>query len=143
MPLGGHHKQHFPVRTAQDAREAATIKIDGLQNFAALANAHAMFVADVCVPDSILRIQTDPVRVIAKSNEAKALGLDIGMPYFEIRDMLEKHHVHVFSGNYTLYGDFSRRVAGLADSLRLSVHYEDATLADKRYLSFSHWHPTI
>ena len=48
--------------------------------------------------------------VIAKSKEAKALGLDLGQPYFEIKDLLKKNNVAVFSSNYTLYGDFSQRV---------------------------------
>jgi DNA polymerase V len=70
--------------------------------------------------------------VIAKSNEAKALGLDLGMPYFEIRDMLEKHHVHVFSSNYTLYGDFSRRVVETLRELTsdIEVYSIDECFAD-------------
>jgi hypothetical protein len=41
------------------------VKIDRLQRFAALANAHAMFVANVCVPNGILSIQTNSVWRIA------------------------------------------------------------------------------
>jgi DNA polymerase V len=48
--------------------------------------------------------------VIARSDEAKALGIDMTQPYFEIRDHLDEHGVHVFSSNYTLYEDMSRRV---------------------------------
>lgn len=48
--------------------------------------------------------------VIARSNEAKALGLKMGDPHFKIKDLLTKHKVHVFSSNYTLYGDLSHRV---------------------------------
>lgn len=48
--------------------------------------------------------------VIARSSEAKALGIDMGGPYFKIREILDKHKVAVFSSNYTLYGDMSRRV---------------------------------
>lgn len=48
--------------------------------------------------------------VIARSAEAKALGIDMGGPYFKIRHILEKHNVAIFSSNYTLYGDMSRRV---------------------------------
>lgn len=46
---------------------------------------------------------------VARSNEAKALGIKMGVPYFEIRHQCEKHGVHAFSSNYTLYGDMSRR----------------------------------
>lgn len=48
--------------------------------------------------------------VVAKSKEAKALGLDLGAPYFQIKELLQKHNVHAFSSNYTLYGDMSHRV---------------------------------
>ena len=48
--------------------------------------------------------------VIARSNEAKALGISMGEPLFRVRPMIERHGVKVFSSNYTLYGDMSRRV---------------------------------
>ncbi|ALI98939.1 Y-family DNA polymerase [Rufibacter tibetensis] len=48
--------------------------------------------------------------VIARSNEAKALGIQMGAPYFEIRDLVEIGDIHAFSSNYTLYGDMSHRV---------------------------------
>ena len=47
---------------------------------------------------------------VARSNEAKALGIKMGDPLFKIRDIVEKGHVHVFSSNFALYGDISRRV---------------------------------
>jgi DNA polymerase V len=48
--------------------------------------------------------------VIARSNEAKALGIAMGQPYFEIREKVRRQGVAVFSSNYTLYGDMSARV---------------------------------
>ena len=48
--------------------------------------------------------------VIARSNEAKALGFNMGDPFFKMRPLVERHQVAVFSSNYTLYGDMSRRV---------------------------------
>ena len=48
--------------------------------------------------------------VIARSNEAKALGFRMGDPYFKVRPLIENHKVAVFSSNYTLYGDLSSRV---------------------------------
>jgi DNA polymerase V len=48
--------------------------------------------------------------IIALTPEAKALGIKMGDPYFQNREVLEKNHVHVFSSNYALYGDMSRRV---------------------------------
>ena len=48
--------------------------------------------------------------IIARSNEAKALGFKMGDVYFKVRPLIEKHGVAVFSSNYTLYGDMSSRV---------------------------------
>ena len=47
---------------------------------------------------------------VARSNEAKALGIKMGAPLFKIRDIVRDHGVRYFSSNYTLYGDMSRRV---------------------------------
>lgn len=47
---------------------------------------------------------------IARSNEAKALGISMGEPYFKIKDLCKRHGVKAFSSNYTLYGHISRRV---------------------------------
>jgi DNA polymerase V len=46
---------------------------------------------------------------IARTAEAKALGIKMGAPYFQIRDLCQSQGVRVFSSNYTLYGDMSAR----------------------------------
>ncbi len=46
---------------------------------------------------------------IARTAEAKALGIRMGEPYFKIRQMCRAKGVRVFSSNYTLYGDMSSR----------------------------------
>ncbi len=48
--------------------------------------------------------------VVARSPEAKALGIQLGDPYFKIRHAFERCRGLAFSSNYTLYGDMSRRV---------------------------------
>jgi DNA polymerase V len=48
--------------------------------------------------------------VIARSDEAKELGIEMGAPSFLIESLLQQHNVSVFSSNYTLYGDLSDRV---------------------------------
>jgi DNA polymerase V len=48
--------------------------------------------------------------VIARSAEAKACTIPMGAPFFKVRELIQKHDVHVFSSNYTLYGDMSARV---------------------------------
>tara|TARA_B100001964_G_scaffold63595_1_gene72457 strand:+ start:266 stop:1546 length:1281 start_codon:yes stop_codon:yes gene_type:complete len=48
--------------------------------------------------------------IISRSNEAKTLGIKMGEPYFKARNIIVKNNVQVFSSNYSLYGDISRRV---------------------------------
>ena len=47
--------------------------------------------------------------IVARSDGAKALGIKMAVPYFEVRDLIERNDVAVFSSNYTLYDDMSRR----------------------------------
>lgn len=54
--------------------------------------------------------------VIARSAEAKALGIKMGALYYECRDFCYKNNVTVFSSNYALYGDMSSRVMTLLSS---------------------------
>ena len=48
--------------------------------------------------------------VISRSREAKDLGIKMGEPYFKAKDIIIKNKVEVYSSNYALYGDISRRV---------------------------------
>lgn len=48
--------------------------------------------------------------IVARSEEAKALGIEMGKPVFQIKSLLRKHEVAIRSSNYTLYADMSRRV---------------------------------
>lgn len=48
--------------------------------------------------------------VIARSNEAKALGIRMGQPYYQLRELVRRYDVATFSTNFVLYGDMSRRV---------------------------------
>src|SRR5947209_4990091 len=48
--------------------------------------------------------------VVARSNEVKALGVKMGQPAFQIKDLIEKHGIVLFSSNYSLYADMSSRV---------------------------------
>ena len=71
---------------------------------------------------------------IARSNEAKALGIKMGDPFFKIRHLVQRHNVAVFSGNMTLYADFSRRVrAVLRESApQIEVYSIDEAFLDMR-----------
>ena len=69
---------------------------------------------------------------VARSNEAKALGIKMGVPYFEIKDLCRKHGVQVFSSNYTLYGDLSNRVHSVLKDMavRQEVYSVDESFLD-------------
>jgi len=60
--------------------------------------------------------------IIARSNEAKALGIGMGTPYFKQEALIREHDVAVFSSNYPLYGDISQRVMDVL--MRLEPHVE-------------------
>lgn len=51
--------------------------------------------------------------VIARSNEAKAIGIPMGAPAFKYEELFEKHNVSVYSANFVLYGDMSQRVISI------------------------------
>ena len=48
--------------------------------------------------------------VVSRSNEAKALGIKMGVPLYQIQPLVDKEHVVCFSSNFALYGDLSDRV---------------------------------
>ena len=54
--------------------------------------------------------------VVARSEESKRLGIKMGVPFYQVRDLLEKNGVAVFSSNYNLYGDMSSRVMSMLSS---------------------------
>ena len=58
---------------------------------------------------------------VARSNEAKALGIKMGAPFFKIKHIVEKNNVAVFSGNMALYGDMSQRVRWVLEEFAPAV----------------------
>jgi DNA polymerase V len=54
---------------------------------------------------------------IARSEEAKQLGVKMADPLFKLRDLIERENIRVFSSNYALYADMSRRVVETLSSL--------------------------
>lgn len=75
--------------------------------------------------------------VVARSNEAKELGIKMGVPAFEIKDLLLRNQVAVFSSNYTLYGDISSRVMNVISSLvpRVEIYSIDEAFVDLKGFS--------
>lgn len=71
--------------------------------------------------------------VIARSNEAKALGIPMGEPAFKLKELIETNKVVVFSSNYTLYGDMSYRVM---DTISKFVPEMEVYSIDEAFLLF-------
>jgi len=55
--------------------------------------------------------------VVARSAEAKLLGIKMGVPFFQVKEFCEKNDVTVFSSNYTLYADMSHRIMTTLETL--------------------------
>lgn len=76
---------------------------------------------------------------VARSDEAKALGIKMGQPHFEIRNLLRQHNGVALSSNYALYADMSRRMMGVIGTY--SPEQEIYSI-DESFLGFSgfdHW----
>jgi len=74
--------------------------------------------------------------VISRSTEAKKLGIRMGEPYFKVKDLVKKNNVQIFSSNYALYGDLSRRVMkvlkGFTD--RIEIYSIDEAFLDLSHI---------
>ncbi len=74
--------------------------------------------------------------IISRSNEAKALGIKMGEPYFKAKDIIIKNKVEVFSSNYALYGDLSRRVMRTLKSFNAAI---EVYSIDEAFLDLSNF----
>ena len=59
--------------------------------------------------------------IVARSNEAKELGIPMGAPFYQLKDVIENRGVRVFSSNFQLYGDMSQRIMNSLRSFTLDV----------------------
>ena len=77
--------------------------------------------------------------IIARSKEAKKLGIKMGLPVFQVRDLLQKHQIVAFSSNYALYADISQRVMSTLESLapRVEVYSIDEAFLDLTGIAYS------
>ena len=74
--------------------------------------------------------------VISRSNEAKALGIKMGEPYFKVKELIKRNDVYIFSSNYALYGDLSRRVMKVLRtfSTKVEIYSIDEAFIDLSFL---------
>jgi len=110
----------------------------------ALADCNAFYAA--CEEVFNPQLQDQPVVVlsnndgcvVARSEAAKAVGIKMGEPLFQVKDLIARHQVQVYSSNYSLYGDMSARVmASLAEvTPNLEVYSIDECFLD--FSGFSH-----
>jgi len=70
--------------------------------------------------------------VISRSTEAKRIGIKMGEPYFKVKELVRKNNVHIFSSNYALYGDISRRVMKTLKSFsdKIEIYSIDEAFVD-------------
>ncbi|RIA09383.1 DNA polymerase V [Flavobacteriaceae bacterium MAR_2010_72] len=74
--------------------------------------------------------------VIARSNEAKALGIPMGAPAFEYAKTFNENNINVFSSNYALYGDMSSRVMNLLSEFTPEVEIYSIDEAFLKFVGF-------
>lgn len=72
--------------------------------------------------------------VIARSNEAKALGIPMGAPAFKYKQVFQEKSIHVFSSNYALYGDMSKRVMHMLKTFTPEI---EVYSIDEAFLKFT------
>ena len=71
---------------------------------------------------------------VSRSNEAKALGIKMGDPEFKLRELIKRENIRVFSSNYALYGDISRRVS---ETLTTMVPAVETYSIDESFLNLT------
>lgn len=79
--------------------------------------------------------------VVSRSNEAKALGIEMAAPVHLMTDLVKRHRVVVFSSNYNLYGDMSRRMMSVLDGFApsIEIYSIDEAFLDLRGMTATDW----
>lgn len=113
---------------------------DGVKTVTFLVDCNNFFVSceRVFRPDlegkPVVVLSSNDGCVVARSNEVKVLGIPMGVPYFKVRDELQRHQVTVFSSNFKLYGDMSDRVMTVLSEFCDGV---DQYSIDEAFLTFA------
>jgi len=71
--------------------------------------------------------------IVSRSEEAKKIGIKMGQPLYQAKELVEKHNVAVFSSNYHLYGDLSQRVM---DTLKTFSPSVEIYSIDEAFINF-------
>ena len=73
--------------------------------------------------------------VIARSREVKELGVGMAEPFYKVRDLVKKHDIKVFSPNFTLYSDISKRLMNVLNNFSSQV---ETYSIDEAFLDLTH-----
>lgn len=87
----------------------------------------------------ILVLSNNDGCVIARSNEAKALGIQMGEPFFKVKQRMRTDGIKIFSSNYAFYGDMSQRVMSVLQSMwpEIEIYSIDEAFLDLSLLPLS------
>jgi len=77
--------------------------------------------------------------VIARSDEAKAIGLPMGAPAFKYKHFFKEHNIHVLSSNYPLYGDMSSRVMSILNQFTQDIEVYSIDEAFLQFIGFDNY----
>lgn len=127
--------------TIKENREAAINESTVKKGYYAIVDCNSFY----CAAERLFRpeLLNKPVVVlsnndgciISRSDEAKAAGVDMAVPYFQAKEMIKKHGITAFSSNYNLYGDISMRVM---DTLRTLSSLVEVYSVDEAFMDLSH-----
>lgn len=73
--------------------------------------------------------------IISRSNEVKAMGIKMGAPFYQIKDLVEQNNITCFSSNFALYGDLSARVMSILR--KHTLHFEQYSI-DEGFIKIDH-----
>ena len=83
----------------------------------------------------VVALSNNDACVISRSEEAKKIGIKMGQPLYQVKELIEKYNVAVFSSNYHLYGDISQRVM---DTLKTFSSSIEVYSIDEAFIDFYH-----
>jgi len=82
--------------------------------------------------------------IISISHEAKEVGINMAVPYYQVREQIEKHGIHTFSSNYNLYGDLSWKVMQTLQHLvgeeNVEIYSVDEAFLDLKHIAKDQLH---
>lgn len=139
-PLKAQNNKNFTFRVLRGFRGKKTLEVSTVYALADCNNFYASC-QRVFRPDlenkPIVVLSNNDGCIIARSNEAKALGIPMGAPEYKWKGFLKHHNVHVFSSNYALYGDMSARVMSVLERFEPAPDNIEIYSIDEAFLNIT------